>query len=73
MKSLFGVNYEAHAKCPSCMLGKATLEDYPSARIRKVHTKLTWTHFLLRLNLLKDTIILLFLSTISQGIDGFME
>ena len=36
MKSLFGVNYEAHAKCPSCMLGKATLEDYPSARIRKV-------------------------------------
>ncbi len=36
MESLIGVNYEAHVKCPSCMLGKATLEDYPGARVRKV-------------------------------------
>jgi hypothetical protein len=31
-----GVNYEAHVKCPLCMLVKATLEDYPGARVRKV-------------------------------------
>jgi hypothetical protein len=30
--------YEAHVKCPSCMLGKATLEhsSYLGARVRKV-------------------------------------
>ena len=36
MESLIGVNYESHVQCPSCMLGKATLEDYPGARARKV-------------------------------------
>ncbi len=37
MESLIGVNnYEAHVKCPLCMLGKATLEDYPCARALKV-------------------------------------
>ncbi len=36
MDSLVGVNYEAHVKCPSCMLEKATLEEYPGARGQKV-------------------------------------
>jgi hypothetical protein len=28
--------YEEHVKCPSCMIGKATLEDFPKARQVKV-------------------------------------
>jgi hypothetical protein len=28
--------YEEHVKCPSCMIGKATVEDFPKARQVKV-------------------------------------
>ena len=57
------------------MLGKLTLEDYPNARIRKMPPlyQMNMDSFSLRLNLLKDTIMLLFWSTIRQGTNGFME
>ncbi len=32
MESLIGQKYESHVKCPSCMIGKATLEDFPSLK-----------------------------------------
>ncbi len=32
MESLIGQRYEQHVKCPSCMIGKATLEDFPSLK-----------------------------------------
>jgi hypothetical protein len=35
MESLIGQKYQSHLKCPSCMIGKATLEDFPSLK-RKV-------------------------------------
>ncbi len=35
MESLIGQRYESHVKCPSCMIGKATLEDFLSLK-RKV-------------------------------------
>jgi hypothetical protein len=67
MESLIGVNYKDHVKCPSCVLRKATLEDYPGARVRKVmvqrchhYIKLIGTLPHLRSNPLKDTIMQLF-------------
>jgi hypothetical protein len=36
MEDLKGLTYEEHVKCPSCMIGKATLEDFPKARQVKV-------------------------------------
>ncbi len=38
MKSLIYVSekYESHVKCSSCMLGKATLEDYPKLTRKQV-------------------------------------
>ena len=35
IESLIGQIYKSHVKCPSCMIGKATLEDFPSLK-RKV-------------------------------------
>ncbi len=35
MESLIGQRYELHVNCPSCMIGKAMLEDFPSLK-RKV-------------------------------------
>jgi hypothetical protein len=32
MESLIGQKYELHVKCPSCMIRKATLEDFPLIR-----------------------------------------
>jgi hypothetical protein len=58
------------------MLGKATLKDYPGARVRKVppfYIKLIWTLSHLRSNPLKDTIMLLFWLTIKQDINGFRD
>jgi hypothetical protein len=36
LEDLKGLTYEEHGKCPSCMIGKATLEDFPKARQVKV-------------------------------------
>ncbi len=32
MESLKKMTFETHVKCPSCMIGKATLEDFPKAK-----------------------------------------
>ncbi len=32
MESLIGQRYELHVKCPSCMIGKATIEDFLSLK-----------------------------------------
>jgi hypothetical protein len=32
LEDLKRLTYEEHVKCPSCMIGKATLEDFPKAR-----------------------------------------
>ncbi len=47
MESLMGQKYESHVKCLSCMIGKATLEDFPSLKRKVDHhcIKSTWTHF----------------------------
>ncbi len=33
---MLGLTYEEHVKCPSCMIGKAKLEDFSKARQIKV-------------------------------------
>ena len=32
LESLKKMTFETHTKCPSCMIGKATLEDFPKAK-----------------------------------------
>jgi hypothetical protein len=36
LEDLKGLTYEEHVKCPLCMIGKATLEDFPKSRQVKV-------------------------------------
>ncbi len=36
LEDLKGLTYEEHVKCPSCMIGKAILEDFPKAKQVKV-------------------------------------
>jgi hypothetical protein len=36
LEDLKSLTYEEHVKCPSCMIGKAILEDFPKARQVKV-------------------------------------
>ena len=70
------MTFETHTKCPSCMIGKATLEDFPKAKhpINKpLYQMDIWTHFRHQLNLLKDTTMQSYLSTLRQDIDGYME
>jgi hypothetical protein len=47
MKSLIGQKYESHIKCASCMIGKASLEDFQSLKRKVVppFIKSTWPCF----------------------------
>ncbi len=36
MESLKTMTFETHAKCPSCMIGKATLEDTFSSSVKSI-------------------------------------
>ena len=33
LEPLKKMTFETHVKCPSCMIGKATLEDFPKAKL----------------------------------------
>ena len=71
------MTFDTHVKYLSYMIGKATLEDFPKAK-RPINKPLyqvlvIWTHFRHQSNLLKDTTMQSYLSTLQQNIDGYME
>ena len=44
LESLKKLTFETHTKCPSCMNGKATLEDFPESKTSDQQTTLPSTY-----------------------------
>ena len=75
LESLKHMTCDTHVKCPSCMIGKATLEDLQKTKrvIQNPFIKLIWIHFHHQSNQLKDIFIVLYSLTLQLDTDGYMD
>ena len=78
LESLKKMTFETHTKCPSCMIGKATLEDFLKAKhpinkpLYQIHMD-SFSSSVQSDDLLKNLTMQSYMSMLRQAIDGYME